>query len=89
MKNLIEIGAAMTGLEDPAQFVKSHDVTSYGQLKTAVADAVVERLTPIQSTYAELVADPTTVDAILTAGATAAAPIAQRTITRVRTAQGL
>jgi len=89
VKNLIEIGAAMLRLDDPAQFVKSHDVTSYGQLKAAVADAVVDRLTPIQATYAELVADPATVDAILTAGATTAAPIAQQTIARVRTAQGL
>ncbi|HEY8548121.1 MAG TPA: tryptophan--tRNA ligase [Acidimicrobiales bacterium] len=88
VKNLIEIGAAVSSLEDPAQFVKAHDVQSYGQLKSAVADAVVERLAPIQAAYHELMADPTAVDDILAAGAAAAAPIAERTIARVRAAQG-
>jgi tryptophanyl-tRNA synthetase len=89
VKNLIEIGAAMSGLGDPAHFVKAHDIGSYGQLKSAVADAVVDRLTPIQSTYASLIANPGEVDAILAAGTAAAAPIAERTIARVREAQGL
>jgi len=89
VRNLIEIGAAMTSQPDPAQFVKDHDIQSYGQLKSAVAEAVNERLTPIRTTYAELMANPDHIDAILAAGAAAAAPIAQATITRTRTAQGL
>ena len=89
VRNLIEIGAAMSAHREPAQFVKDHDITSYGQLKKAVADAVVERLAPIRATYDELMADPARIDAILAAGAAAAAPIAQQTIARVRAAQGL
>jgi tryptophanyl-tRNA synthetase len=88
VRNLIEIGAAMAGTGDPAQFVKDHDVQSYGQLKGAVADAVEARLAPIRATYAELMAAPDHVDAILAAGAATAREIAERTIARVRTAQG-
>jgi tryptophanyl-tRNA synthetase len=89
VRNLIEIGAAMASHQDPGQFVKDHDIQSYGQLKSAVAEAVNERLAPIRATYAELVADPDHIDAILAAGAAAAAPVAERTIARARAAQGL
>ena len=43
--------------------------TGYGALKGAVADAVVELLTPVRERYADLANDPGEVDRILGAGA--------------------
>ncbi len=44
-------------------------LTTYGALKQAVTDAVVEELAPIQERYAELVADPTHVTDVYARGA--------------------
>ena len=59
------------------------------RLKTAVADAVVEFLRPLQERYAELAADPAEVDAQLAAGADKAEAIATKVLERVRRAAGL
>ena len=66
-----------------------HADGGYGALKTAVADAVVELVTPIQARYAELAADPAEVDRILAAGAARVEVIARRVLGRARTAAGL
>ncbi|MFI5054266.1 MAG: tryptophan--tRNA ligase, partial [Acidimicrobiia bacterium] len=55
----------------------------------AVADAVVERLRPIQARYAELERDPAEVARILAAGAERAEAIADVVLARVRAAAGL
>ena len=63
--NLLEILGACTGTP-PAQAAARY--TSYGDLKADTADAVVALLEPVQSRYAELKADPDTVDKLLEIG---------------------
>jgi len=61
----------------------------YGELKQAVADAVVATLRPIRQRYADLAGDPDGVAAVLRAGAARARPGAAATVRRARTALGL
>jgi hypothetical protein len=55
VSNLLEILSACTG---PSPHALAGQFTSHRQLKDAVADAVVELLTPLQHRYAEIAADP-------------------------------
>lgn len=61
----------------------------YGAFKAAVADAVVEMLTPLRERYHELAADRGEVARILGEGAAKADAIAAATMERVRRATGL
>jgi len=61
----------------------------YGTLKTAVADAVIERLDPIRHRTQELLKDPGELDRILGAGAEKAEATANATLARVQHALGL
>ena len=61
----------------------------YGTLKTAVADAIVERLDPIRQRTEELLKDPGELDRILGAGAEKAEARANATLARVQHALGL
>jgi tryptophanyl-tRNA synthetase len=63
--------------------------SGYGALKTAVADAVVDLVTPIQARYEELAADPAEVDRLLGAGAERVEVIAHAVLARARAAAGL
>lgn len=63
--NLLEILGACTG-SSPVETAARY--SSYGDLKTDTADAVVTLLQPVQKRYAELAADPDRVDTLLAAG---------------------
>jgi tryptophanyl-tRNA synthetase len=78
--NLLEILAACTGDH-------SFELGSYGALKTAVADAVIAVLEPIQRNYAQLV--PSDVAKVLRDGAARARPRAAATLRRATEAIGL
>jgi tryptophanyl-tRNA synthetase len=84
--NLLEILAACAG-DAPAQLAPLF--TSYGELKEAVADAVVATLRPLQERYADLAADPSIVRDALAEGAQRARERAQATLDRARLAMGL
>ena len=88
VSNLLEILAAATGrsIEDLAA---EHDGHGYGAFKTAVAEAVVELLRPIQQRHAELAADPAEVARLLDDGAHRARTIAADTLQRAKDAMGL
>ena len=58
--NLLDILAACGGTAD--------GITTYGALKSAVTDAVVAVLQPLQKSYAELAADPTYVESVFADG---------------------
>jgi tryptophanyl-tRNA synthetase len=73
VSNLLSILSSCTGTA-PETLAESY--TRYGDLKTAVAEAVVETLRPIQERFAELAADPTGTAAILASGAEKARAIA-------------
>jgi tryptophanyl-tRNA synthetase len=88
VSNLLEILSAATGrsVEDLAA---EHDGHGYGAFKSAVAEAVVELLRPIQERHAELAADPGEVARTLEAGADRARAIAADTLQRAKDAMGL
>jgi tryptophanyl-tRNA synthetase len=88
VSNLLQILAATTGRSIP-DLVPEYASSGYGQLKTAVAEAVVEFLRPLQGRYATLAADPGEVDAQLAVGAEKAEAVATKVLERVRRATGL
>ncbi|WP_412541950.1 tryptophan--tRNA ligase [Longispora sp. K20-0274] len=82
--NLLTILAACTS-GDPRELAGTF--TGYGELKAAVADAVVATLAPIQDRYAAL--DPAEIRQALLDGAKRARDTAYPTVTRARAAIGL
>jgi tryptophanyl-tRNA synthetase len=85
VSNLLEILAASTGSTPEAE---AERYERYGDLKGAVAEAVVEMLTPIRERYEELVDDPAELDRQLAVGAERARSVASRTLDRARRAMG-
>ena len=61
----------------------------YGDLKAAVAAAVVDYLAPVRERYAELRADEARLEAILADGAARAREIAGETLVEVRERMGV
>jgi tryptophanyl-tRNA synthetase len=88
VSNLVQILAATTG-RDPIEVAADCEGQGYGALKSAVADAVVALLAPIQARYAELEADPRYVDRALALGAEKAQETAAKVVARARDAAGL
>ncbi|GAA2961289.1 tryptophan--tRNA ligase [Glutamicibacter bergerei] len=82
VSNLLNILAAMTGRHVP-ELVTEFEGKMYGHLKVAVAEAVVERLTPIRTRTLELLDDPAELDRLLLAGATKAREVASATVADV------
>ncbi|GAA3064304.1 tryptophan--tRNA ligase [Actinokineospora globicatena] len=66
LANLLEILAACVG-RSPIEMADEY--SSYGELKEAVAEAVVEELAPLRASTLELLDDPAGLDAIRVAGA--------------------
>jgi tryptophanyl-tRNA synthetase len=60
----------------------------YGDLKGAVADAVVAEFEPIRARTLDLLADPAELDRMLAVNADRAGQIAEATLTRVYDAVG-
>src|SRR6266516_5395853 len=88
ISNLLEIHAAVTGRGVPDVEREFAD-SGYGAFKSAVADAVVEALRPLQEAYTKLEADPGEVDRQLALGADKARAIAEPVLARARDAAGL
>ena len=61
----------------------------YVDLKRELAEVIVERLSPVQSRYRELTADPTYIDSLLTEGALRIKPVAEKTLALVKNRVGL
>jgi tryptophanyl-tRNA synthetase len=86
--NLIEILSVIRGVA-PSELEREFDGRGYGDFKGAVAEAVVEYLTPVRERYAELRPDEAPVYANLAGGADKARAIAADTLTHVRRAMGV
>jgi tryptophanyl-tRNA synthetase len=84
--NLLDILAGCTGGQ-PQHLATRFD--GYGALKRAVADAVVDTLTPIRDRYLRLTADPDHVRAVLRDGAKQAREQASDKVREARAAIGL
>jgi tryptophanyl-tRNA synthetase len=79
ISNLIEIMSVATG--EPMDAVEArYDGGGYGRFKEAVAEAVVELLTPIQRRYDELRSDPRELQRLLAHGAEKARETSQPTL---------
>lgn len=88
VSNLLTIHSALSGTPVP-QLEAEFEGKMYGHLKVAVAEVVVEALTPIRERVAELLADPAELDAILADGAARARVLARGTLSRIYDAVGL
>lgn len=86
--NLIEILAAVRGVS-PESVEDEFAGYGYGDFKGAVADAVVDYLTPVRERYAELRPDSGSLEAMLAAGAEKARAIATGTLADVRATMGV
>jgi tryptophanyl-tRNA synthetase len=86
--NLIDILAVARGVEQ-AEVEREFGDAGYGDFKKAVAEAVVELLTPVQERYAELRPDEAELERVLAAGAEKARAIAAPIIAEVRDRMGL
>ncbi|MFY9677021.1 tryptophan--tRNA ligase [Glutamicibacter protophormiae] len=82
VSNLLDILAAVTDRHVP-ELVAEFEGKMYGHLKVAVADAVVERLTPIRTRTLELLDDPAELDRLLLVGAEKARGVASKTVADV------
>jgi tryptophanyl-tRNA synthetase len=87
--NLLEILAVARGISLDEAEASMADARGYGDLKTAVAEAVVEMLAPVRERYADLRADEAAVEAVLAEGAEKARAIATETLRDVRVAMGV
>jgi tryptophanyl-tRNA synthetase len=86
--NLIEMLAVVRGSE-PEAIESEFAGEGYGTLKQAVADGLVELLTPVRERYAELRDDPDGLEATLAMGAERARAIATDTMGHVREVMGI
>ena len=86
--NLIEILAAVRG-QTPEQVEDQMKDARYGELKGAVAAAVIDYLAPVRERYSELRADEGSLEAILADGAARAREIAGETLADVRERMGV
>ena len=88
ISNLIEIMAVARGA-GPEEVEREFDGSGYGDFKTAVADTVVDWLTPVRERYEQLRGDEAGLERTLAAGAEKARAIAAATLADVREAMGV
>jgi tryptophanyl-tRNA synthetase len=88
ISNLIEILAAVRGVDQTAvesEFAQAR----YGELKAAVAVAVIDYLAPVRERYQQLRADEAALESILRDGAARAQALAADTLADVRERMGV
>ncbi len=88
VSNLMSILSTFSGQSFEA-IEKDFEGKGYGAFKDAVADAVVETLSPIQAKYNQIISDKLYLSEVMTGSAERAARLAARTMTKVRKKVGL
>jgi tryptophanyl-tRNA synthetase len=83
ISNLLELYSAATGTTI-AEAEREFEGAQYGAFKTAVAEAVVALLEPIQARHADVVDDPGEVERILAAGADKAREVSAPKLARAK-----
>ena len=83
IRNLIDIYSSCTG-KTPDEVVKEFDGKGYGDFKTAVGEAVISVLKPLQERYAKLAEDKSYIDGIIKENAEKAGHTAARTLRKVQ-----
>ncbi len=89
VSNLIEILAAARAIAPEDVEAELAEARGYGDLKAAVAEALVELLTPVRERYQTLRADEPALEEILAAGAGRARAIAAPVLADVRECMGV
>ena len=89
VSNLIDILAVARGLSPEQVEADMRKARGYGDLKAAVAEAVVEMLAPVRESYVELRADEDALESVLGEGAERARAIASGTLADVRECMGV
>ncbi|MGN1479274.1 MAG: tryptophan--tRNA ligase [Acutalibacteraceae bacterium] len=82
INNLMSIYSACTGLDFDA-IEKEFDGKGYGEFKSAVAEAVIECLSPIQQEYNKLIADKAYLEQCAKLGSEKASYAARKTLRKV------
>jgi tryptophanyl-tRNA synthetase len=88
VSNLMSILSTLTGQSFPA-IEAEFSGKGYGAFKDAVADAVVETLSPVQVRYNQIISDKAYLQEVMTGSAERASRLAARTMTKVRKKVGL
>ncbi len=89
VSNLLDLYAAVKRITPDEAVAAFADARGYGDLKTAVGEAVVEHLRPIREEYERLRSDEAELERILALGADKARAIAARTLQDVRARMGV
>ena len=89
VSNLIDVLAVARGVSPAAVEEDMRSARGYGDLKGAVAEAVVGMLAPVRERYAEIRPDEDRLEAILAQGADKASALASDTLADVRDAMGV
>ena len=89
VSNLLDILAAVRGSTPAEAEASLAGARGYGDLKAAVAEAVIGELGPVRERYAALRADEAELERVLAAGAEKARSIASATLGDVRAAMGV
>ncbi|WP_174556080.1 tryptophan--tRNA ligase [Aggregatilinea lenta] len=87
VNNLLELYEALTA-QSREDIEQQFDGKGYGDLKKAVAEAVVDMLGPIQQRYEDLTRDSSYIDNLLARGAERANEVASATLKTVRERMG-
>ncbi len=82
IRNLIDIYSACTGIS-PAETEKEFDGKGYGEFKTAVGEAVVSVLSPLQERYEDLRKNKDYIDSVIKNNAEKAGYFAGKTLRKV------
>lgn len=88
ISNLLTIFSGVSG-KSIAELEQEFEGKNYSDFKTALAEAIIAFLAPIQEKYNELMKDPDKLREILSQGAEKIQPIATRTLTDVKSKIGL
>jgi tryptophanyl-tRNA synthetase len=88
ISNLIEIMAVARSIS-PQEVEREFEGSGYGDFKAAVAEAVIEWLTPVRERYDELRSDDDRLEEILEAGADKARAVAGPIVAEVREVMGV
>ena len=88
VNNLLTIYKLMTGKEDEAVIADFANARGYGDLKKAVAEAVIEGIGPVRTRYLELMDDPAELDRLVARGAERARAVAEPKVVELKEKMG-
>lgn len=89
VNNLLTIYQAVTGKSQKAVLEDFADARGYGDLKSRVAEEVIELVRPIRTRYEELMGDPAELDRLMEKGADRARAVSEPKILEVKKKVGL